>query len=69
MSSDSPNGAHPSANGHHRGGESVSSSAPASSDPDAPGCWQLPGLLIRLVFWLAMLVLILWFLAAILLPR
>lgn len=39
---------------------------PGAGGPAAPGCWQLPGLLVRLVFWLALLVIILWMLGILL---
>lgn len=53
-----PNGNTPPANG-------TAPASPPDGEP-APGCWQLPGLLLRLCFWLAMLALIVWFLVVVL---
>jgi len=52
------------ANGH--GSSGIRPPPPPGGDPDAPGCWQLPGLLLRLVFWLGMLLVVLWLLVVLL---
>lgn len=69
MDPTSSNGNHPPVNGN---GAWVSGGLPSPPSPTppvgateaepAPGCWQLPGLLLRLAFWLGMLVVILWLL-------
>ena len=72
MDPTSTNGNHPPVNGNGAwagGGlpRPPSATPPAAAGTDAePGCWQLPGLLLRLVFWLGMLVLIVWLVVVVL---
>lgn len=67
MEPTSSNGNHPPVNGN--GAWAGGRLPPPPSPPEgtaeaeaAPGCWQLPGLLLRLAFWLGVLVVILWLL-------
>jgi len=56
----STNGSHPSSNGASPG---PNGGIPSDSGSDAaPGCAQLPGLLLRLIFWLGLLVVVIWLL-------
>ena len=51
-----------SSNGNRPPPPSPTPAAGPTEADAAPGCWQLPGLLLRLAFWLGMLVVVLWLL-------
>lgn len=61
MDPTSTNGTHPPGRSGRRSG-GTSPPPPEAAASDQPGCWQVPGLLLKLVFLVALLVAILWLL-------
>lgn len=64
MDATSGNGSPPPVGGQPSSANGSAGEGDAGGVVDAPGCWQLPGLVARLVLWLSLLVVVLWLLVA-----